>query len=373
MALFITQCPHCHTTFRTSVSQLQSADGMVRCGACLRIFVADDHLLPSADLQTLDKPLGAANDSDESDALAAPTDIEPENTGSSTDDSQVPEVPEPLFTFVEPEATAEPSDSDVDVDTGIPNRHADFALQQDRERQAGAATEDLPPLVADAAAASAADTSAGDLPAFSALDDFAVPAKAGSADSTSELSRQHLDTIAAAGAALEFDWEGNAGQKSRSAWWIFFAALLFSTLGLQAIYVTWDELGQNDAVRPWLDRLCSTLPCVLEKRVDLRAIRTENLLVHSHPEIANALRVTLILRNDSPFDQALPLLNLRFTDAGNSAVAERQFSPADYLPGDLQHLDSLPAGTPVQVSLDIIDPGIRAINYEVSFSAGETP
>lgn len=369
MALFITKCPHCHTTFRTSVSQLQSADGMVRCGACLKIFVADDHLLPSADLQTLDKPLGAANDSDELDATTTPAGLQIENAQDIVSVPPAPEVPEPLFTFVESPATAESLDTDV----AFPSPEADVKPAPYLEFDPESMTKENAPIVTDSAAAPVAEMAPRDLPAFSALDDFDLPATPVSEATTTSLNRQQLDTIAAAGAALGFDWEGNAGQKSRSAWWTFSAFLLLSTLGLQAIYLQWDELGQNDALRPWLERLCSTLPCTLESRVDLRAIRTENLLVHSHPEIANALRVTLILRNDSPFEQALPLLNLRFTDADSAAVAERQFLPSDYLPSELQHLDRLPAGTPVQVSLDIIDPGIRAINYEVSFSASETP
>ena len=66
MSLFITQCPHCHTAFRTSISQLQSADGMVRCGACLRVFAADDNLLPSADLRTISRPFPETAEEEES-------------------------------------------------------------------------------------------------------------------------------------------------------------------------------------------------------------------------------------------------------------------------------------------------------------------
>ncbi len=354
MALFITQCPHCHTTFRTSVSQLQSADGMVRCGACLRVFVADDHLLPSADLQTLDKPLGAANDSDEADDESA----RPEPAAHES--VELPEVPEPVFTFVE---TPEPSASNEAVGAGAPQPEDSLEAEPLRP-------QDEANFVAPAPAAILHD-SPQETPSFSALDDFVLPGEPNATpEPNATLSRQQLDSIAAASSTLEFEWEGNDGQKSRSGWWNFLAVVLLTTLGLQAVYSQWDELGQNDAMRPWLERLCQTLPCSLAMRVDLQAIRTDNLLVHSHPEFANALRVTLILRNDSPFEQALPLLNLRFTDADNIAVAQRQFSPSHYLPNDLQHLQSLPPGIPVQVALDIIDPGVKAINYEVSFSTG---
>ncbi len=37
-----TECPHCHTVFRVDVTQLDQADGQVRCGHCLAIFTADN-------------------------------------------------------------------------------------------------------------------------------------------------------------------------------------------------------------------------------------------------------------------------------------------------------------------------------------------
>ncbi len=41
----ITQCPHCRTSFRVSLAQLSAAKGAVRCGACLHVFNARQHLL----------------------------------------------------------------------------------------------------------------------------------------------------------------------------------------------------------------------------------------------------------------------------------------------------------------------------------------
>lgn len=46
MADRVTCCPHCSTSFRITEAQLQTARGAVRCGSCLQIFRAPDHLLP---------------------------------------------------------------------------------------------------------------------------------------------------------------------------------------------------------------------------------------------------------------------------------------------------------------------------------------
>ncbi|HLD65379.1 MAG TPA: DUF3426 domain-containing protein [Pseudomonas sp.] len=42
---FVTQCPHCRTSFRVSRAQLGAAHGAVRCGACLHVFNAVQQLL----------------------------------------------------------------------------------------------------------------------------------------------------------------------------------------------------------------------------------------------------------------------------------------------------------------------------------------
>lgn len=44
---FVTQCPHCQTSFRVSRAQLAVAHGAVRCGACLHVFNAAQQLLAS--------------------------------------------------------------------------------------------------------------------------------------------------------------------------------------------------------------------------------------------------------------------------------------------------------------------------------------
>ncbi|SMF02130.1 MJ0042 family finger-like domain-containing protein [Alteromonadaceae bacterium Bs31] len=45
MADNITRCPKCHTSFRITEAHLKSAKGAVRCGSCLNIFNAKDHLV----------------------------------------------------------------------------------------------------------------------------------------------------------------------------------------------------------------------------------------------------------------------------------------------------------------------------------------
>ena len=45
----LTQCPKCATSFRVTPSQLRAAAGSVRCGSCLEVFDALNHLVVEAD------------------------------------------------------------------------------------------------------------------------------------------------------------------------------------------------------------------------------------------------------------------------------------------------------------------------------------
>lgn len=47
MTQFVTRCPKCSTSFRITQAQLDRAKGAVRCGSCLQIFRATDHLVES--------------------------------------------------------------------------------------------------------------------------------------------------------------------------------------------------------------------------------------------------------------------------------------------------------------------------------------
>jgi predicted Zn finger-like uncharacterized protein len=120
-----TQCPHCHTTFRVASDQLKLRGGIVRCGACQRIFDGSAHLV-DLDALAASKP-------------AAPP--APETTPS--------EAAPPVYTL----------DFDATLDPlGILPKAESEARAQDPEPPHGDVLADA----VDAAAASGSDLSAAD-------------------------------------------------------------------------------------------------------------------------------------------------------------------------------------------------------------------
>lgn len=321
MTFFITQCPHCNMTFRTRINQLQSADGMVRCGACLQVFVADDNLVPSAELQTTTVPA---------------------DTGATAPLPAEDQEPFSLFAEDGPALAAEDSieiealGSDdiltLDLADSIPGRMTPSISEQ---------------------------------PIWEILDE--VPHEE---EDDPDLVSEPLASVSTADEVMEFEWQQPPAR--RPVLWPY-AALLVLALGVQFCIHEFDSLSENARTRPLLQQACDLFGCELPTLIDIDAIRGEDLQVSSHPEFSNALSVQMTLHNRGPVAQPFPALNLQFSNVRNEPVAARRFSPVEYLPAEVPPDSSLAVDTPVQVHFDILDPGIEAVNYTVSFSPGVMP
>ncbi|MDO8271378.1 MAG: zinc-ribbon and DUF3426 domain-containing protein [Gammaproteobacteria bacterium] len=350
MALFITQCPYCMTSFRTSITQLQSADGMVRCGACLRIFAADDNLVPSAELQTVAMPI---QDVDSGQLPLNPA-VETATAEEAVLYETLEEAPsEQIFT--------------LDLADSIPNRR-DPSISE--STSFWELLEETEPAVEQHQHEQPRQDPMPTMRATNIDDDFLgeVLHDVARHHPRENFSAENLAAVHDVVTPLEIDWQ----PRERSGWSTFLMSVLILLLaaGLPVQYVWYhrEELSQNTFLRPWLDLTCVAAGCTLPPLIDIRAISSEDLLVRSHAEIANALSVNLVFRNTAAFAQPFPALELRFTDADNALVAQRRFLPSEYLPAELADMQMMPPDAPVQIQLEILDPGVRAVNYEVSFS-----
>lgn len=147
------------------------------------------------------------------------------------------------------------------------------------------------------------------------------------------------------------------------------AGIVVAVLVLAGQYLmfNFDRLARDDNYRPALGQACQWLGCQLPERDDLSQIRSSNLVVRSHPRASNALAVDAILINRADFKQHFPIMELQFTDLSGDIIAGRRFTPDEYLSGELSGMTTMPVRQPVHVSLEIVDPGEKAVNYQLYF------
>ncbi|MEH6910161.1 MAG: DUF3426 domain-containing protein [Oceanicoccus sp.] len=165
------------------------------------------------------------------------------------------------------------------------------------------------------------------------------------------------------GASLQNRW-------AKRAWTASIAAAL-ALLFFQYVASNFDTLARDDKYRSILTSGCSFFGCTLPKNDDVGLIRSSNLLVRSHPEIQQALVVDAVIVNRADFKQSFPVMELRFTNLEGNVVAGRNFDPEEYLAGELSGQQIMPVRQPVHISLEIVDPGEQAVNYELYFHPRE--
>lgn len=142
---------------------------------------------------------------------------------------------------------------------------------------------------------------------------------------------------------------------SKFGWaWSVGSCLLVLSLLAQSAYLFRMEIGiAMPEAKPFLQAYCRLLECTipLPRKADLIGIGYSSL--HAETDRVGVIDVEASIRNSAPFAQAYPLLELTLTDALDAPVARKIFSPSDYLPKDARLEEGIPAGTDVNVALDL--------------------
>jgi predicted Zn finger-like uncharacterized protein len=388
-----TQCPHCSTRFHLESAQLEAARGIVRCGNCRALFLAVQPgpaaELPSAAAQpAASEPAVEALDVSAPPPLAADeTPVEPPMSpwtyrGVDLDEldlgqhQSAPAEPLPGTPSIEP--LHAPLGAAVHPDEPVASAVPFGPALREAELRLSPVTDDNPappsPLTADTRTIrgemarqrsdARIEPALGrvDLPtdAAHALPDraFAIPRQPAKGDeSLFDVDDEPLDL---------------APPRRRKSWgrrivWSLLILLALLALAGQYVYFNLDQLARQEPYRPWLERICPLAGCTLPSRVDIEQIRSSNLVVRSHPEFNGALVVDAIIYNRAPFAQPFPLLEFNFADIDGKVVASRSFKPGEYLSGELTGQQQMPSQVPIHISLDILDPGTRAVNYSLGF------
>ena len=121
------------------------------------------------------------------------------------------------------------------------------------------------------------------------------------------------------------------------------------------------------ALAPVLTAICSSLPCRYSGSIDVSKIELINRDVRSHPTQKNALLISAAFINNASFDQPYPTIAVKLSDLSGNIVATRHFKPEEYLDRLYSKFLLMESGTPIHITLAVLDPGDDAINFEFSF------
>ncbi len=149
--------------------------------------------------------------------------------------------------------------------------------------------------------------------------------------------------------------------------WRVGVALLLASLGAQIGYAERSVLLDDARVRPWLDRFCAEFRCRLPLRHDPATLQLLSRDIRPHPSVPNALIISATLRNDAPFPQAFPAVEITLSDLDENRVAMRRFLPQEYLGDSRGIANGLAPGGTAALVFEVADPGKNAVAFEFKF------
>ncbi len=434
-----TQCPRCDAIFQLSASQLRAASGDVRCGQCLSVFNALDHLsedlpvthetdkydnrsgkTPNNVTNTHESTVGLTNTkkTDSSDTFndiinevkqhnvpieeidrfekflatnALPIEDTPATNNFSSaehsplSDNTLPVKDATSDTLINTDfsktlsadktvaTTGETNLGDIDsaaaaldIDISIDDdEFAEFAAYLDKPEDEVQRNNKM-----DADDGKIIITASNPESITMGIPDTTAPEKTPQTE-TLHASEEHsssanetqainipnliLDDLHAA--------EAKQRQPSNTLWMIASLLLMF-TLALQVVYHSRDELAKDANLRPWLLQMCEVLDCTLSQPYDIAHIEIIGRDVRSHPSADKALIVSTTLLNTAAFVQPFPLLTMVFSDINGTKIAQRRFTPREYLSNTVDLDTGMTPDMPVRIDLELVDPGKAAVNYE---------
>ncbi|MBV0933509.1 DUF3426 domain-containing protein [Marinobacterium weihaiense] len=146
--------------------------------------------------------------------------------------------------------------------------------------------------------------------------------------------------------------------------WLLIGLAALLGLFAQLLWFERADMARYVELRSIYALLCHRVDCSLDYSYP-SLVSNQGLHLQQHPQFSDALKATILLENRAAFSQPWPGLHLVFTDLKGRLVAQRTFQPSEYLDTDAMDVRRMPSGQPMQVELELADPGRRGVNYEL--------
>ena len=193
-------------------------------------------------------------------------------------------------------------------------------------------------------------------------DDFEEIASTGSHDQDS--ARELRRYVSSRGGAVYSERSrANNRQASRSSIW---PVLLMCAALAGVLYLARNVIATMNLPEPVVSVFCAVTGCELPARKDVEQLELVRHQMFSHKTLDDVLVFSVDLVNRARFPQPYPVLVVTMANGTGESVAFRKFEPAEYLEDD-PSLKTLPAGKPVRIKFEIVDPGPEALSSELSF------
>lgn len=344
-----TQCPSCSTTFRVTPQQLQSQQGMVRCGRCAMVFDGFKALA------TLPEEMRA----------------DPARNISAASVTELPEPVPPPFAGEIPPAVVEPATQEIEAgaaDDGaeVPSAHADERATAENSFDQESTTGSNPDERIAEAPASSSESNA-----LAAADATPEPEPAVIADAPAAAETQPVAPQLLAINDAYLHTPPPPPPVRRNALWAIATVLMALVLGAQWTYLYRGEIAASvPEARPLLSDWCKAIGCTVALPQRPRQISIEASDMQAADTANSGLIVlTATLRNQATITLGYPALDVVLTNTRDHTVARRIFLPGEYLADARESRAGIAPSAEVTIRLNIDSGDLGAAGFRLELMA----
>ncbi len=320
-----TRCPHCQTSFRVTMQQLELREGQVRCGTCREIFNGIDTVFEYESGQDF--------------ALTPPP------AGQDMADRMT------LIDFGSLRGTQVPSPSNMQAELDALSRAIADLQAKPWAKPAGSPQEEL-----GGAAPHVAEPEVDDGEHDGEVKQGPPPLHADDrrkhhdADAGTHDNGDPLDEIR----ELKFVQQGRKRERSARAWkillWIAIPLLLLALAAQLSFYYRNEIAARSPQAAPYLREACRQIGCVIKLPMEIDKLSLMSSRLDAIGEGSGRFQLTALIRNQSDTVQALPTLDLRMKNEEGQPLVRKAFLPTLYASKD-EITNGLPAHSEREVHL----------------------
>ncbi|MFV1982830.1 MAG: DUF3426 domain-containing protein [Thiohalomonadales bacterium] len=153
---------------------------------------------------------------------------------------------------------------------------------------------------------------------------------------------------------------------------VFSLFILFAGLLLQfSVFRSIEVQQKYPSLKPLITTVCKTFTCEYSGPRDIKKIQLISRDIRVHPTTKGALLISATIVNNAKYQQPYPNFSVKLSSLSGKTVAQRFFSPKDYLGKLSKKLLLMPPKQPIRIALEVVDPGKEAINFEFKFLSGK--
>jgi len=155
--------------------------------------------------------------------------------------------------------------------------------------------------------------------------------------------------------------------------WSIGGLLLALVLLAQITHQYRQDLVRRPQIGPLLKDVYARIGWPLSPNWDLEAFELRQWGSNSGPDTTGRLTVRASLTNRAEFAQPHPVFRMELDDRFGDSVGVRDFEPAEYLKNPAEAPRLLGPGASTEAELVIVDPGLRAVGYQLDVCLRESP